>query len=50
MCTFFIGRYHIFGVVSWGEGCGLKNKPGVYSKVQHFIDWIDEMTEKMSRT
>ncbi|XP_034564218.1 hyaluronan-binding protein 2-like isoform X1 [Notolabrus celidotus] len=34
------GTHYIVGVVSWGDGCGKKYKPGVYANVVRFIDWI----------
>ncbi|XP_072532872.1 hyaluronan-binding protein 2-like [Salminus brasiliensis] len=36
--------HFVYGIVSWGDSCGEKNKPGVYTRVTHFVDWINAKT------
>lgn len=36
------GVWQLAGIVSWGVGCGEYNVPGVYVKVSHYQDWIQD--------
>lgn len=35
-----VSRYVIYGVTSYGEGCGRRGKYGIYTKVSSYRDWI----------
>ncbi|TRY85183.1 hypothetical protein DNTS_030943 [Danionella cerebrum] len=35
------GVSFLYGIISWGDGCGRSGKPGVYTHVPKYVDWIN---------
>lgn len=40
------GRWIQIGIVSWGVGCGRRNRPGIYTNVSHYFGWIQLLTAR----
>lgn len=41
-------RWVVYGVTSYGEGCGQKGKYGIYTKVSHYLKWINRVIRNNS--
>ncbi|XP_048511501.1 serine protease snake-like isoform X2 [Athalia rosae] len=35
--------HQIIGITSFGRLCALRNSPGVYTRISHYIDWIEKI-------
>ncbi|NWR44523.1 PROC protein, partial [Regulus satrapa] len=42
MFTRYRDTWFLVGLVSWGEGCGVRDKFGVYTKVSQYLEWIQQ--------
>ncbi|XP_012879430.1 PREDICTED: hepatocyte growth factor activator isoform X2 [Dipodomys ordii] len=43
------GVVYLYGIISWGDGCGRRNKPGVYTRVASYVDWINDRIRPSKR-
>ena len=42
----FVVRWTVYGITSFGEGCGNQGKYGIYAKVPNYSQWIEETIDK----
>eukprot|EP00079_Xenopus_tropicalis_P010619 XP_002935645.1 PREDICTED: acrosin-like [Xenopus tropicalis] len=41
MCRTKSNDFAVVGVTSWGSGCARQQRPGIYSSIQYFTEWIN---------
>lgn len=34
------GRWTVFGITSFGEGCGKRGKFGIYTRLPNYVRWV----------
>ncbi|CAL4090547.1 unnamed protein product, partial [Meganyctiphanes norvegica] len=44
------GRWFIYGITSFGEGCGKRGKFGIYSRVSNYHEWIQDVIKDHYRS